>query len=85
MNQVLHMNELKYPENLPPIAIGNDVDRCVTCKYVWLDVDNKPDFNHCSEMSRTNYTFEDLTPAQHREFITLVDHGIQCPLYSAKE
>jgi Zn-finger nucleic acid-binding protein len=70
----------KYPANLPRIPIYNDLDTCVNCGHVWLDLDGAPDFNHCTEMSDPANYFSTLTKEQQEEYMRVRD-SVQCPFY----
>jgi hypothetical protein len=70
----------KYPISLPVVPIFNDLETCVNCNNVWLEVDNSPDFDHCGPMLSPEYSLSRLTPAQKDEFLR-IRNTAQCPLY----
>jgi hypothetical protein len=71
---------IKYPADLPVVPIFNDLETCVNCNNVWLDVSNSPDSNHCVPMVDPEYSYNRLSPAQKREFLS-IRNSAQCPLY----
>ena len=74
----------KYPNNLPPIPLSNNLEVCVNCSAVWIDpCDGKPDFNHCNYMVNPLFSPDRLSP-QQREELYKIREKVQCPFYSPK-
>ena len=73
-----------YPKDLPKIPIYNDLEACLDCDKVTLELPGKPDFNHCYPMVDPNYSLDKLTPKQGELYIR-ISTEVRCPLYVPKK
>ncbi len=74
-----------YPKDLPLTPIASDLERCITCTYVWLDpLSGEPDSNHCVMMEADEYSLDRFTPEQKRR-IGSISGEVECPLYEPKK
>jgi hypothetical protein len=83
------MAEVKYEDfvtGLPKIALANNLERCCVCEMAWLDVDGKPDFNHCQPMLDTLQLFKAMEDTSMLDtFKKVSEHKeIICPFYMPK-